>query len=110
MQMPVLIEPLTDRPSYVARLGAPFTLSAEAPTPDEALRQLTDSLQRCFRVGARLALVSVPEGTLPAVRGGWLPDDDLTREWRDAVEAYRKECDAEDRQRILSKEDRNCSS
>ncbi len=32
---------------------------------------------------------------------GCLPDDDLTREWLLAVEAYRRECEAADRHRIL---------
>jgi hypothetical protein len=33
--------------------------------------------------------------------GGWLPDDELTQEWQRAVEDYRRECDEEDRRRIL---------
>lgn len=31
----------------------------------------------------------------------WLPDDELTKEWQQAVEDYRRECDEADRQRIL---------
>lgn len=105
MELPVLIEPLTDRPGYVARLGDPFALSAEAATPDDALRQLTDALHRRLGAGARLTSISMPEPPTPALgRGGWLPNDDLTREWLEAVEGYRRECDADDRSRILGKE------
>lgn len=31
----------------------------------------------------------------------WLPDDDLTRQWLEAVEEYRRECDVADRRRII---------
>jgi hypothetical protein len=32
---------------------------------------------------------------------GWLPEDELTREWQQAIEEYRRECDEADRRRIL---------
>lgn len=111
MQIPVLIEPLTDRPGYVARSGGPFGLTAEAATPDEAVRRLTDSLQRRLRAGAQVMTITLPEPapTAPVI-GGWLPDDDLTREWQEAVEDYRRECDAEDRRRILGEAEENVAS
>jgi hypothetical protein len=31
---------------------------------------------------------------------GWLPDDELTREWLRLVEQYRAQCDAADRRRL----------
>jgi hypothetical protein len=31
-----------------------------------------------------------------------LPDDELTKEWLEAVEQYRAECDAADRARLAS--------
>ena len=31
---------------------------------------------------------------------GWLPDDELTREWLKEVQTYRAECDAADRARL----------
>jgi hypothetical protein len=33
---------------------------------------------------------------------GWLPDDELTRDWLRLVEQYRSECDAADRLRIIN--------
>jgi hypothetical protein len=40
----------------------------------------------------------------PGKRGaepGWLPDDELTRDWLRLVQEYRSECDASDRRRLL---------
>lgn len=40
---------------------------------------------------------------IPITRGpepGWLPDDELTREWLQEIRAYREKCDAEDRARL----------
>jgi hypothetical protein len=33
---------------------------------------------------------------------GWLPDDELTRDWLQLMQQYRSECDASDRRRILN--------
>jgi hypothetical protein len=80
-------------------MGEPFNLSAQAGTPEEALQSLEAEFHRRLGEGARVAALSVA----PAPPG-WLPDDDLTREWRDAVEMYRQECDAADRRRILGEQ------
>jgi len=100
MQAPVLIEPLPDRPGYVARVGEPFQMTVEAATPEEAVRQLTTLLHRRLQAGARV--VSIPIPTAAAGFGGWLPEDELTREWLDAVQEYRQEGDEADRQRLLN--------
>ncbi len=98
MELPVLIEPLADRPGYSARLGEPFPLTAEAATPDEARDRLVDALRLRLQQGnAQLLSILVP----PPPKGGWLPEDDLTREWRQAVQEFRDECDEADRRRIL---------
>ncbi len=101
MQVPVLVEALLDRPGYVARLGEPFNLSAEADSPENALRQLSQAVQQRLQAGARVLPLVLPMKFPSLSHAGWLPDDDLTREWREAVEEYRRECDAEDRRRIL---------
>jgi hypothetical protein len=101
MQVPVLVEALVDRPGYVARLGEPFNLSAEADSPEGALRQLSKAVQQRLQAGAQVLPLALPMKFPTLSHAGWLPDDDLTREWREAVEEYRRECDAEDRRRIL---------
>jgi hypothetical protein len=41
---------------------------------------------------------NTPLGRKSGVEPGWLPDDELTREWLQYVEEYRSECDAADRE------------
>jgi predicted RNase H-like HicB family nuclease len=110
LQVPVLVEALADRPGYVARLGEPFNLAAEADSPQEALRQLSQAVQQRLQAGACIVPLALPLRFPNPAHAGWLPDDDLTREWRDAVEQYRRECDLADRQRMLSEpKDENLS-
>ena len=101
MQVPVLVEALVDRPGYVARLGEPFNLAAEAASPEDALRQLSHAVQQRLQTGARILPLALPMKFPNPAHAGWLPEDDLTHEWREAVEQYRRECDAADRRRIL---------
>jgi hypothetical protein len=101
LQVPVLLEPLGNRPGYVAHLGAPFHLSIEAGTPEEALGELTRAVGHRLQAGGRVMPFALPlEKTSPT--SGWLPDDELTKEWQQAVEEYRRECDEADKRRILS--------
>jgi hypothetical protein len=37
---------------------------------------------------------------------GWLPDDELTRDWLEHVRQYRSECDAADCRRLLEEGER----
>ncbi|HTU19585.1 MAG TPA: hypothetical protein VMG10_16105 [Gemmataceae bacterium] len=100
LQVPVFVEPLGNRPGYVAHLGAPFPLSVEAATPEEALEELRRAVQRRLEAGGRVMPFTVPLASASSA-AGWLPDDELTREWQQAVEDYRRECDEADRRRIL---------
>lgn len=101
MQLPVLVEALADRSGYIARLGEPFNLTVQADSPVDALRQLANAVQQRLQAGAQVLPLALPMRFPSLGRAGWLPDDDLTREWREAVEQYRRECDVEDRRRIL---------
>jgi predicted RNase H-like HicB family nuclease len=101
MQLPVLVEALVDRPGFIARLGEPFNLSAEADSPEDAFRQLSQAVQRRLQAGARILPLALPIKFPNVSHAGWLPDDDLTCEWREAVEQFRRECDEEDRRRLL---------
>jgi hypothetical protein len=100
MQLPVVIERLPDGLGFTARLVAPLQISAQAGTAEEAERQLAALLQERLREGIELRALTVPLATVPGSEPGWLPDDDLTREWRQEVETYRAECDAADRARL----------
>lgn len=90
MELPILIERVPDGGGYIARLGEPFNLTAETATADEAQGRLTDALRRRLQQGAELRSISLrPAGP----DGAWLPQDELTQEWLQAVQQFRDECD-----------------
>jgi hypothetical protein len=107
--IPVLVEPLVDRPGCTARTGEPFQLSVEAASAEEAVRQLTALVQQRLQTGASVWTIPVPGQASPQVTGGWLPDDDLTREWLQTIQDYRQECDEADQRRILGEEGKRAS-
>jgi hypothetical protein len=111
MELPVLIERLPDGSRYTARLGEPFNLTVEAATADEAQHRLTEALRRLLQQGAELRSISVRPASPPGPMGSWLPDDDLTQEWLQAVRQFRDECDEADRRRLAegSSEDKAAS-
>jgi hypothetical protein len=100
MQLPVVIEPLPDGRGFMAHLAAPLQLSAQASTAEEAERQVAALLHQRLQEGIQLRALTVPLTTARGSEPGWLPDDELTREWLQEVEAYRAECDAADRARL----------
>jgi hypothetical protein len=98
MELPVVIESLPDGSGYTAHLAAPLDLSATAATAEEAHHRLAVMLQRRLRQGTELRTLTVP--VTGAKEGGWLPDDELTRDWLQHVQQYRAECDVVDRARL----------
>jgi hypothetical protein len=101
VELPVVIEPLPEGRGFAAHLGPPFNLSAEATTADEAHQQLAARLQLRIQQGLELRALTVPVEGARGAEPGWLPDDELTRDWLQIVEQYRSECDAADRRRLL---------
>src|SRR4051812_48395510 len=97
MEIPVVIEPLPDPSGFTAQLAGPFQLSAAGATAEEAHRQLAALLQRRLQQGMELRTLTVPAAGSGPAQSGWLPDDELTRDWLREVEQYRAECDAADR-------------
>jgi hypothetical protein len=107
MELAVLIEPLPNRSGFTARLTAPLQLSVAAATAEEAHHQLAALLQRRFQDGMELRTLTIPVANSGKTDAGWLPNDELTREWLDLVQQYRGECDATDRARVGLTEDPN---
>src|SRR5438132_43576 len=110
MELPVVIEPLPDRSGFTAHLAAPFPLSATAATAEEAHRQLAALLQHQMQQGLEFRTLTVPVAAGGASEGGWLPDDELTRDWLQLVQQYRTECDTADRERLGSAPDQEKTS
>lgn len=98
MELPVVIEPWPDRRGFTAYLAGSLQLSAQADTADEAHRQLVALLERRLQEGLQLRTLSVPDTR--GSEAGWLPDDELTRDWLQYVQTYRDQCDAADRARL----------
>jgi hypothetical protein len=90
MQLTVLIEPVNGS-LFRARSGEPLVLSAEGPTPDEAVSRLRSLIAERLAAGARLAQVDVPaEG--PWARGaGMFKDDPLFDVWQEAIAEGRRQ-------------------
>src|SRR4051812_22498833 len=109
MELPVLIEPLANQQGYSAQLGAPFHLRAEAATEEQARELLALQLHQRLRQGAHLSTISVPV-TCPPTAAGWLPDDELTREWLAQIQQFRQECDEADRHRLLEAPEEKAAS
>jgi hypothetical protein len=101
VELPVVIEPLAEGRGFAAHLGAPFNLSAEAATAEEAHHQVAALLQRRIQQGLEVRALKVPGAVERGAEPGWLPDDELTRDWLQLVQQYRSECDSADRQRLL---------
>lgn len=100
MELLVLVEPTKSGAGFSARLGDPFHISAEAATAEEAFSLVQEEVLRRIQDG--LQLRTIPLGPITkSPAPGWLPEDEITQEWRDAVEAHRKAVDIEDRRRIL---------
>jgi hypothetical protein len=95
MEIPVLIELIPGR-GFRARGGEPFALSAEGPTPDDALQTLRGLIDVRLRAGARLVPLEVPSPSNPSAEDPWskgagmFRDDPLFEEWQAAI-AKRRE-------------------
>ena len=93
MNIPVLLEPTAT--GFRASTGAPLNLSAEAPTADEALAAVR--LRLAAKVAAGSRLVSIEEATARLTQA-WdrLANDPQRDQFLEAMDAYRKERDADD--------------
>src|SRR5207237_1049220 len=58
MRIPVLLEPVAGN-GYRARGAEPFPLTAEGPTPDQALARLKEMIQANLTLGAQIVSIEV---------------------------------------------------
>jgi predicted RNase H-like HicB family nuclease len=93
MELPVLIEPIAGN-GYRASGASPLTLTAEGTTPEEALQNFQELLQRRVAEGAVVVSVSVPPTQAPwAPFAGQLRGDPMLAAWRQAMADYRRQVD-----------------
>jgi hypothetical protein len=94
MDIPVLVEPVANN-GFRAVCGEPWRLETEAPTREEAVRQLRQLIERRVAAGAEVVAVSIGDSAYPlAAFAGMLKDDPLVEPWKQAMADYRQERDA----------------
>ncbi|MBX9580628.1 MAG: hypothetical protein K2X87_10000 [Gemmataceae bacterium] len=94
MDIPVVVGPAGT--GYRARCRHPAEAEAPGGTRYEAVQALEAALKgRVPEPFALLPLEVTPDKPWLAA-AGWLPDDDLTRQYLDAVAEHRRQCDARD--------------
>jgi len=96
MEIPVLVEPVAGN-GYRATSRSLLDLSAEGPTPEEAVGRLRGLLQERMAAGSRVVSMRVSPTELPAAEHPWarfagdLKDDPLLEEWKQAMAEYRQQ-------------------
>jgi len=91
MQIPVLVEPVANN-GFRAKTGEPLPLSADGPTPEDAIRNLRAAMDRQLKDGKQLRAVDVgSENPWLAMAGMHDPNDPLIQEWKKEMAAYRQE-------------------
>ena|SRR5690348_538675 len=96
MQIDVFIDPVAKN-LYRATSGPPFPFSAEGESPHEAVQKLRKLIQDRLNAGATIVQLDVPAqvSRIAHFAGSWKPDDPLIEQWRQAVEEYRQQVDAD---------------
>lgn len=97
MKLPVVVEPTLEG-TFRARGGEPFDIAAEGDTEVEALQNYRSAALAQLSGRVKLVAVEIPdESEHPwLASAGILPDDDLTRGWKEAMHQYRRQRDEED--------------
>jgi hypothetical protein len=90
MQIPVLIEPLPEGRGFRARAGEPLDLSAEGPTKAAAIQELQQAARGRLAAGAEVVPMELATGNPWVDLAGFLPDDELTRQWMEALQENRR--------------------
>lgn len=95
MEVPVIIEPISGSGYRVTGAGGlSVGLTAEGETPAEAIDRLAEQIRTRLHAGAKMAELSVSGGTAPWLQdAGYLQDDPLYEDWREAMDKYRRSLD-----------------
>ncbi|HEV3083419.1 MAG TPA: hypothetical protein VGY66_26785 [Gemmataceae bacterium] len=94
MRIPVLLEPVAGS-GYRARGAEPFPLTAEGPTPDQALARLKEMIQANLTLGAQVVSieVSLPERPAPSHTAFFDPNDPLVQQWKEIIAENRRKAE-----------------
>jgi hypothetical protein len=96
MKLTVLVEPISDG-GFRARSGDPLPITAEGATEEAALRNLRQMIDARLVNGTKLVLLEVKPYEHPFAKyaGRHSPDDPVVQQWKQLVEEYRRERDAD---------------
>lgn len=90
MQIPILVEQ-TSGERFIATGGAPFAVSAEAATADEALAKVKQMIDERVAHGAKIVSVELGSSANPWLAGaGMFSGDPLFDDWQQAITENRK--------------------
>lgn len=94
MRIQVLINPIANN-RYQAIGGSPFPFTVEGDTPYDAVQNLRQLIQDRLKAGAVVCTIEVPAHESPHAQwvGSLKLDDPVVKEWREAVEEYRRQVD-----------------
>ena len=94
MEVAVLLQPVVGN-GYRAMVGAPFQLSVDGATREEALEQMRGLLEQRAREGVEVVTLRIPRShPVQSAKPVW-PQDELTQAWLAGIEEYRNERDRE---------------
>jgi predicted RNase H-like HicB family nuclease len=95
MEIAVLVEPVANN-GFRARAGEPLPMSADGATPDEAVRNLRAAMALQLKDGKQLRAVEMAtDNPWLALAGMHDPNDPLVQEWKQEMQAYRQEIEAD---------------
>jgi hypothetical protein len=80
MQFPILIEPTSDG-RFRAHMGEPFQVSAVADDAQRALEEVVRRGQQRLRTGARVAVLTMTNGSVQATIAPFPEDDAHKTDW-----------------------------
>jgi hypothetical protein len=80
MELPILIEP-TPEGRFRARVGDPFHVTAEGEAAAQAVQHLVEAVRKRLDAGARIAVLTVTNGTVQAAAPPLPADDAYKTDW-----------------------------
>ncbi|HVK12176.1 MAG TPA: hypothetical protein VM597_25715 [Gemmataceae bacterium] len=91
MEIPVLVEPLIDRKGFRATIGGPLSLSADGETREDAIDNVKRLTRDRLGPEGEIRGLALSTGDPLAELAGFLPDDELTREWMEIMNERRRQ-------------------
>ena len=96
MDIPILVEKDPEKNCYRARAGAPFAIEAEGRSVHDALESVENAIRQKLQEGAMVFHFELKLAPSLLRGAGIWPDDEMTRDWLEGIEEYRRQMDERD--------------